>query len=137
MKKLLGILVLGLLWCNASLANNKLPGSIFNLNDCRTSDGILTDYKINTENNTLTVSGTNNHGIRFNITTPIKTIETKYGEITSESFTLIRMTDERQLNKWEVMALRNTNSHIVVNYKQKILKAFFEDLNPVSSPKIE
>ena len=55
MKKLLGIVVLGLLWCNSSLANNKLPGSIFNLNDCRTPDGILTDYKINTENNTVTL----------------------------------------------------------------------------------
>ena len=119
MKKLLGIVVLGLLWCNVSFANNKLPGLIFSINDCRSSDGNLSDYKINTENNIVSFSGTNNYNVRFSITIPIETIETKYSKIISKSFTAIRMVGDAKLSNKEKMAWRNTNTHFVINYKLK------------------
>ena len=52
MKKLLGILVLGLLWCNASLALPKCEGNVFN-NEWTDCEGMFLDIKTDNEGNTV------------------------------------------------------------------------------------
>ena len=137
MKKILWIVLLNFLWCNLSLANNKLPGKVFTLDECRGTSMSISNYMIDIDNNIITFAGTNTNNINLKVTVPIETIWTETGQIISESFTFSRLLgDMEQRGKWEKIAYMNMSTYFTIDYISKTATAKTE-VNDTNNEKVE
>jgi len=116
MKKLLGILVLGLLWCNVGVASG-LP-RVFDLNTCLSQQAygkIKVDTAIGMVVYDATASGS---GARIAGAFKIKNIS-KEGIITTDRLIYGELLQKGDRGKWWNISLRNTLSYLVIDPKNK------------------
>ena len=113
MKKLLGIVVLGLLLSGNAHSNNNLPGLIFTSGNCSISTWSFS-LKINAENRIMYFQSYNEYIKSLNI--PISKIDNS-GKIYAQTITYLDIvnTQGQKLNKWARLGYGNTLLDISYN----------------------
>ena len=121
MKKLLGIVVLGLLWCNVGFTNNKLPGSVFDMKNCTSTDSSIA-YNISA---TIDVNrkivnwsmSDNEHGFAGNAKFIIKSINDT--QIITHEIPIIEAYPNQNASSKEKLATQNSFMKLSINTKFK------------------
>jgi len=125
MKKVILILVLGLLWCNVGIAKD-LPGSVFKINGCTGALSKL-EFEVNTDSKVINIEGVNKQNTLFKGTFPISKIS-NYGNISTKKVYASEIVGTGR-GKWWDIAVQNTLMSLDVDIKTKTFELIWETIN--------